>query len=84
MLNSFYVLLQEDELDNLLDSADALFNMPVDILVNNAGISPNLGWRKCMEVNIMAVMSATEKALAVMRNRDGCKIINIGSIAGMH
>ena len=43
---------------------------PVDIFVNNAGINTNWGWRKCMEVNILAVMSATEKALEAMKNRN--------------
>ena len=74
---------KDEDLDNLIQAANTLFGAPVDIFVNNAGISTILGWRKCMEVNIMAMMSATEKVLVVMRNRDGCKIINIGSLAGM-
>ena len=39
----------------------------VDILANNAGINVNHGWRKCMEVNIMAVMSGTELAMERMK-----------------
>ena len=50
---------------------NTLYPKPVDIFVNNAGINTNWGWRKCMEVNILAVMSATEKALEAMKNRNG-------------
>ena len=35
----------------------------IDILVNNAGINMNLGWKKCMDVNIMGVMMGTEMAV---------------------
>ena len=39
----------------------------VDILVNNAGINTNWGWKKCMQVNIMAVMTGNEIAMERMK-----------------
>jgi len=74
----------EEEFNNLLDKAQEFFNVDcVDILVNNAGINTNLGWRKCMEVNIMAVMMGTEIAMERMRNSPNKgQIINVASMAG--
>jgi len=74
---------KDEQLEHLFKESEEFFSSPVDMFVNNAGINTNLGWRKCMEVNIMAVMSATEMALAKMKGRKGCKIVNIGSIAGI-
>ena len=52
----------------LFDSCESYFGVPcVDLLVNNAGINANLGWRKCMEVNIIGVMNGTEIALERMK-----------------
>merc|ERR1712012_484524 len=53
----------------------------VDILGNNAGVSPIFGWRKCMEVNIMAVMNGTEIAMERMKQvgKHG-QIINTASL----
>ena len=54
----------EKQFKNLFDKAEEFFNVScIDVLVNNAGINTNLGWRKCMEVNIMAVMMGTEIAM---------------------
>merc|ERR1711970_22478 len=74
----------EEEFKNLLDKAQEFFNVDcVDILVNNAGINTNFGWRKCMEVNIMAVMMGTEIAMERMRNSPSKgQIINVASMAG--
>ena len=53
----------EQEFKGLFDKAEEFFKVScVDILVNNAGINNNWGWRKCMDVNIMAVMMGTEIA----------------------
>ena len=75
----------EEEFRNLFDKAEEFFKVScVDILVNNAGINPNLGWRKCMEVNIMAVMMGTEIAMERMRKspKKG-QVINVASMAGL-
>ena len=55
---------KEDEFQNLFDKAEEFFKVKcIDILVNNAGINTNLGWRKCMDVNIMGVMLGSEMAM---------------------
>merc|ERR1719239_2096118 len=75
---------KDTDLDNLLSSATALFGQRVDIFVNNAGINTNWGWRKCMEVNILAVMSATEIALERMKKQPKKgTIVNTASMAGI-
>merc|ERR1711892_265768 len=74
----------EEEFRNLFNKAEEFFKVScVDILVNNAGINTNWGWRKCMEVNIMAVMMGTEIAMERMRKspKKG-QIINVASMAG--
>ena len=75
----------EQEFRNLFDKAEEFFKVScVDILVNNAGINTNWGWRKCMEVNIMAVMMGTEIAMERMRNSPNKgQIINVASMAGL-
>ena len=65
--NVFFVkcyVTKEDEFQNLFDKAEEFFKVKcIDILVNNAGINTNLGWRKCMDVNIMGVMLGSEMAM---------------------
>jgi len=75
----------EQEFKGLFEKSEEFFKVPcVDILVNNAGINTNFGWRKCMEVNIMAVMMGTEIAMARMRNSpQKGQIINVASMAGL-
>ena len=75
---------KEEQFTNLLDKAQEFFNVScVDILVNNAGINTNFGWRKCMEVNIIAVMMGTEIAMKRMRESvNKGQIINVASMAG--
>ena len=73
---------KEEEVKNLFDKTENYFKVDcVDILVNNAGVNVNLGWRKCMEVNMMAVLSVTMIVLERM-NKAGkpCQIINNSSI----
>jgi len=76
---------KEEQFKNLFDKAEEFFGVScVDILVNNAGINTNLGWRKCMEVNIMAVMMGTEIAMERMRKSPNKgQIINVASMAGL-
>merc|ERR1712123_216273 len=74
----------EEEFKHLFDKAEEFFKVScVDILVNNAGINTNWGWKKCMEVNIMAVMTGTEIGMERMRKspKKG-QIINVASMAG--
>ena len=72
----------DEQFRNLFDIAENYFQVEcVDILVNNAGINTNYGWRKCMNVNIMAVMNGTEIALERMtKSGKPCQIINTASM----
>jgi NADP-dependent 3-hydroxy acid dehydrogenase YdfG len=69
--------------------AEAAFG-PTDLLVNNAGLM-QLGkisdqdpaeWQRMFDVNVVALLSATQAVLPRMRARRQGTIVNIGSIAG--
>jgi len=75
----------EVEFRNLFDKTEEFFKVDcVDILVNNAGINTNWGWKKCMQVNIMAVMTGNEIAMERMKKtgKRG-QVINTASMAGL-
>jgi 3-oxoacyl-[acyl-carrier protein] reductase len=63
----------------------------VDILVNNAGYlgtlhafeeHPPEDWRKIVEVNLIGMLTVTQKVLPLMRRAFGGRIVNLGSLAG--
>ena len=68
----------------------------LDILVNNAGASwgaefeefPESGWDKVMDLNVKSVFFLTQRLLKLLeaagRADDFARVINIGSIDGMH
>jgi len=70
------------QLEALFDACEKELGGKVDIFCNNAGINTNWGWRKCMEVNVMAAMDAMEVALARMEGRGGL-VVNTASLAGV-
>ena len=72
----------EEEFKILFDKAEEYFQVGcVDILTNNAGVNCNFGWRKCMNINIMGVMTGTEIAMERMKKSGKpCQIINTASI----
>ena len=73
---------KEEEVRGLFDKAEEYFDVNcVDILVNNAGVHVNLGWRNCMDINLMALLSVTMIAIERM-NKAGkpCQIINNSSL----
>ena len=54
-------------------------------MVNNAGVNVNLGWRICMNINIMAVLNGTLIATERMKKADKpCQIINTASIGKIY
>jgi NAD(P)-dependent dehydrogenase (short-subunit alcohol dehydrogenase family) len=63
----------------------------VDILVNNAGFAIDppfpdaepVEWRRLLEVNLVAVMLATQAVISAMRKRGGGAVVNISSVAGL-
>ena len=76
---------QEDQFENLFDQTESYFKVNcIDLLVNNAGINTNFGWKKCMEVNIIGVMTGTDIALKRMKkaSKKG-SIVNTASMAGI-
>jgi len=73
----------EDHLERLFTATEQFFSRPVDIFVNNAESYPRPDWKKCLEINLMAVISASQMALEHMKGRIGCKIVNIASVGGL-
>jgi len=75
-----------EDLVALYDGCEEHFKCPVNIFCNNAGINTAQGWRKCMEVDIIAVMAGTELALERMGLDKGGKgglVVNTASLAGI-
>ena len=72
----------DEQFEKLFDKAEELFGVDcVDIFVNNAGVNTSVGWKKCMEVNIMAVLRGAEIAVERMKKagKQG-QIINTASL----
>lgn len=72
-----------------IDEAEAAYG-PVDLLVNNAGVML-LGaldtqdmseWQRMFNVNVLALLGATQAVLGRMKARKGGTIMNVSSIAG--
>jgi len=77
---------KDEDIINLYESCEAHFNKKVDIFCNNAGINHLPGWRKCMQIDIMAVMTATEivmERMSVVNGGNGGLIVNTASLAGI-
>jgi NADP-dependent 3-hydroxy acid dehydrogenase YdfG len=82
-------LIHEDENRRIVAETEAYFGQ-LDILVNNAGVmhlSPIAeaqasDWRRMLELNVLALMVASQAALPGMRERGGGHIVNISSTAG--
>ena len=64
----------------------------VDILVNNAATNPHFGpivtsedshWDKILDVNVKGYFRIAKACAASMKTRDGGKIINVASVAGL-
>ena len=70
---------RKDNVEKLMDAAIRTLG-GLHILVNNAGINVNLGWRKVMNINLMAVMNGTMVAMERMvKAGKPCQIINTAS-----
>jgi NAD(P)-dependent dehydrogenase (short-subunit alcohol dehydrogenase family) len=80
----------DDEVKRMIESAER-FGGGLDILVNNAGgvespfypEAPPEHWERVLDVNLRAVMLATQLALEPMRRRGGGTIVNVASVAGL-
>lgn len=75
---------------SFVDAAEAALG-PVDILVNNAGImptgplvdEPDEVTRRMLEINTLAVVTGTKRALQTMLPRGTGHVVNVASMAGM-
>jgi len=77
---------KEEEMKALYDGAEEYFGGKVSIFCNNAGINHTAGWKKCMDIDIMAVMAGTYMAMERMSLKNGGSgglIINTASLAGI-
>merc|ERR1711990_706660 len=75
-----------EDVVSLYDAAEEHFKDKVDIWCNNAGINHNAGWKKCMDIDIMAVMMGTYYAMERMSRMKGGRgglIVNTASAAGL-
>ena len=48
--------MNKDDLVEVFDSTEKFFGGKVEILVNNAGINHSMGWKKCMDVDIVRII----------------------------
>ena len=81
---------EDDELRRMIATAER-FGGGIDVLVNNAGgvehpvypDAPVERWQRVLDVNLRAVMLATQLALEPLRRRGGGAIVNVASVAGL-
>jgi len=78
---------KKDDLVALYDNCEKHFDAKVEIFCNNAGINSNVaGWRRCMDINIIAAMEAAELVLERMSLEKGGRgglLVNTASLAGI-
>merc|ERR1719239_1345286 len=78
---------KKDDLVALYDGCEKHFDAKVDIFCNNAGINSNVaGWRRCVDINIMAAMEVAELVLERMSLESGGRgglLVNTASLAGI-
>ena len=81
---------EDDELRRMIETAER-FGGGIDLLVNNAGgverpVYPEADvehWQRVLDLNLRAVMLATQLTLEPLRRRGGGAIVNVASVAGL-
>jgi len=80
----------DDELQRMIETAERVGG-GLDVLVNNAGgvddpVYPEASvdhWQRVLDVNLRAVMLATQLALGPLRRRGGGAVVNVASVGGL-
>ena len=80
----------DDELQRMIERAERVGG-GLDVLVNNAGgvddpVYPEASvdhWQRVLDVNLRAVMLATQLALGPLRRRGGGAVVNVASVGGL-
>jgi NAD(P)-dependent dehydrogenase (short-subunit alcohol dehydrogenase family) len=78
------------DVEAMIQAAETTYG-GLDILVNNAGFAIDppypaaepAEWRRLLEVNLVAVMLATQASISAMRKRGGGAVVNVSSVAGL-
>jgi NAD(P)-dependent dehydrogenase (short-subunit alcohol dehydrogenase family) len=82
---------EDDDLRRMIATAERFGGGGIDVLVNNAGgverpvypEAPAERWQRVLDVNLRAVMLATQLALEPLRRRRGGAVVNVASVAGL-
>src|SRR5262245_38055268 len=81
----------DDDVRRMIETAARLGGGSLDVLVNNEGgveapyfpAAPVEHWGEVLDVNLRAVMVATQLALQPLRLHGGGAIVNVSSVAGI-
>lgn len=79
------------EFTKAVEEAKNHFGLDVDCLINNAGVmllgdiveQDSAEWKKMFDVNVLALLNATQVVLGDMKKRQTGTIVNVSSIAGI-
>jgi NAD(P)-dependent dehydrogenase (short-subunit alcohol dehydrogenase family) len=89
-------LADDADLQRAVSAVSAHFDGAIDVLVNNSGATwgapldtfPMDGWDKVFDINVRALFLLSQQCLPLLRQSarpdDPARIINIGSISGIH